>query len=401
MGNNLGFSRWLVVILLALTQSLVGCLADQSTGGSESGTTVINNPTPGQPLSPLTPPERTICDPFNTNSPSARDRGVVANMVWLSDEFTPRGGAVAPRHVSEYFDIGNVVESTLYFDRIFTPTRAFDLGFITQEGQQVLNHHNEALYEYFALHMEGQFQLGPNDPEGLYQIAVLADDGAVLKLSDGNGGWNTIVDNDGEHSTKMACPSNTVSMTRGTKLPFQLQYFQGPRYHISVAVMWRPLPSGADPDIPVVDTECGRSGNSRYWDSTVVPSQAKQPFYELLARGWKVLENENYAFPEQATNPCVPAEDALAISNFQITGVTRNSMTLSWTTNIPASSKVDYRNVVSGVVTSTTEDTNLVTNHVVTVTGLSPNTLYAFKGISKSAGGQTAISDERALRTQR
>lgn len=362
---------------------------------------MINEPTPGQPPSPLTPPERTICDPFNTNSPAARDRGVVANLVWLSDEYTPRGGVAAPQQVSRYFEIGNIVESTLYFDRIFTPTRAFDLGFITQEGQTVLNHHNEPLYEYFALHMEGQFQLGPNDPEGPYQISVLSDDGSVLKVSDGNGGWTTIVNNDGEHSTRMACPLNVVNMTRTTKLPFQLQYHQGPRYHIAMAVMWRPLPSGTHPDIPVNDPECGRSGNSRYWDSTVVPSQAKQPFYELLARGWKVLENENYAFPEQASNPCVPSEDTLTISNFQITGVTRNSMTLNWTTNIPSTSKVEYRNVVTGVVTSTAEDTALVTSHTVTVSGLTANTLYAFKGISKSSGGQTAISDERALRTQR
>lgn len=402
MRTDQSFSRTTVIALVVIVaHSLVGCLGDQAAGGSESGTTVINNPTPGQPVSPLTPPERTICDPFNTHSPSARDRGVVANLVWLSDEHTPRGGQTAPHHVSEYFELGNIVESTLYFDRIFTPTRAFDLGFFTQEGEQVLNQHNEPLYEYFALNMEGQLQLGPDEPEGDYQIAVLADDGAVLKVSDGAGGWTTIVDNDGEHSTRMGCPSDVLHMTRNTKLPFQLQYFQGPRFHISLAVMWRLVPSGADTDIPVVEAECGLSGNSRYWDSTVVPSQTKQPFYELLARNWKVLENENYYFPEQASNPCVPTEETLAISNFQITGVTRTSMTLNWTTNVASDSKVEYRNVVTGAVLQTLEDSTLVTNHTLTVTGLSPNTLYAFKGLSVTTGGQNAVSDERALRTQR
>ena len=392
---------FIIFFLLSLPLLLVSCLGDQSSQGAEAGTTVVNEPTPGQPLSPLTPPERTICDPFNTNSPSAQDRGVVANMVWLDDTMPPRNGQPALAHTSDYFTIGNVVQSTLYFDRIFVPTRAFDLGFFTQDGQVVLNYLGQPMYEYFALHMEGQFQLGALDPAGDYQIAVLADDGAVLKVSDGNGGYTTIVDNDGDHSTKMGCPTQTVHMEKTTKLPFVLEYHQGPRYHIAVAVLWRPVPDGSDPSIPVADTQCGRQGNSMYWNSTVVPSQAQQPFYELLARGWKVLENENYYFPAQAINPCVPVEAPLAISSFQVVGVSRTSVTLNWLTNVDSDSQIEIRNVATGAIARTALDSTNVSNHTVVVSGLSPNTLYAFKGISVSPGGQTAVSDERALRTLR
>lgn len=384
---------------LVMSQLLVACPDSGPTSGSEAGTNVVTEPTPN--MSPLTPPERTICDPFSTNSPAARDRGVVANMVWLDDSMPPRNGQPSIKKVADYFNIGNVVDSTLYFDRVFVPTRKFDMGFFTQDGSLVLNHLGQPMYEYFALHMEGQFQLGPNDVEGDYQVALLADDGAVLKVSDGAGGYRVLVDNDGEHSTKFACPTNTIHMSKDTKLPFVLEYFQGPRYHISVAVMWRLVPDGTDPAIPIADTQCGQQGNSMYWDYNVTPSQAKQPFYELLARGWKVLENENYHFPAQATNPCVPAEDPMSISTFQIVGVSRTSVSLNWTSNVRSDSQVEVRNVATGAVFRTALDPESVTDHNVVVTGLSPNTLYAFKGISVTSGGQTAISDERALRTQR
>jgi hypothetical protein len=390
----------LIFLLLAVTQLLTGCL-DESTSGTESGTSVVAEPTPDAPLPPLTTPERTICDPFNTNSPAARDRGVVANMVWLDDTMPPRNGQPSLQHVTDYLSIGNIIPSTLYFDRLFVPTRAFDLGFVSQAGETILNHLGQPMYEYFALRMSGQFQLAPHENPGLYQISVLSDDGAVLRVSDGASGEITIVNNDGDHSTKMACPSQVVNMQRDTKLPFTLDYYQGPRFHISLVVMWRPLPDGTDPDVPVNDPRCGQQGNSLFFNSTVVPTAFKTPFYEILSRNWKVLENENYYFPAQATNPCVPAEETLSITAFQVTGLTRTSVTLNWLTNVDSDSQVEVRNVATGVVTMTPLASGLVKDHTVTVTGLSPNTLYAFKGISVSSGGQRAVSDERALRTPR
>jgi hypothetical protein len=391
----------LVALLLVLTQFLTGCLLDPSKG-EEAGTAVVTQP--GPVTDPLTTPERTICDPFSTKSPSAQDRGVVASMVWLDERMPPVNGQPSLAHVSDYLAIGNPVQSTLYFDRIFVPTRAFDLGFTTLAGQPVLNYLGQPLYEYFALHMEGQLQLAPDEAPGLYQLTVISDDGSVLKVSDGNGGWTTIVDNDGNHSTRMACSVQTVNMQRDTKLPFTLDYYQGPRYHISVAMMWRPVPDGTNPDVPVVDPRCGQSGNSLFWDSTKVPSVAKAPFYDILSRGWKVLENENYFFPAQATNPCAPApaEETLYISAFRVNTVSRSAATITWTTTIPATSQIEYQATTAGSVkVATAVDSNLVTSHTVTLTGLSPNTLYSLRGLSTSPAGQSAISDEAAFRTAR
>jgi hypothetical protein len=166
-------------------------------------------------------------------------------------------------------------------------------------------------------------------------------------------------------------------------------------------MMMRPLPTGDDPEVPVLDVECGKEGNSRYFDSTQTPVKTQTKFYELLSRGWKVLENENYYFPSQASNPCVPAEETLFINSYVVSSVTRNAVSLSWNTNIGASSQIEYKNIATGAILTTSEVAGPNTSHTVTVTGLTANTLYSFKAISRTASGQIASSDEKALRTPR
>ncbi len=390
----------LTISLLLLSSLLTACPASEPTQSSEAGTNLVNQPTPV--LDPLTTPERTICDPFSTHSPSAQDRGVVANMVWLDQTMPPQNGQPSLAHVSDYLAIGNAIQSTLYFDRIYVPTRAFDLGFTTLTGQPILNYLGQPMYEYFALHMEGQFQLAPSEAPGLYQLALLADDGAVLKVSDGQGGYTTIVDNDGNHPTRMACSVQTVNMQRDTKLPFIVDYYQGPRFHIAMVAMWRHLPDGSNPDIPVIDPRCGQSGNSLFWNSTQTPSVPQTAFFEVLSRGWKVLENENYFFPAQASNPCAaPAEASLSISGFQVTAVSRTSVTVHWTTSIAATTQLIYQVVSGGAALTSALDSNLSTTHSVVLTGLTANTLYSLQGKSTTGNGQIALSDPAAVRTSR
>jgi hypothetical protein len=306
-----------------------------------------------------------------------------------------------PRYTSvrDYIDNGVPVQSTLYFDKIFIPTRRFDLGFYTQEGQVVLNHRDEPLYEYFGVRLETQLQLAEGEPAGWYQLSVLSDDGAILYRKNADGSLTQLVNNDGTHPTRMGCGNSAVYMDVGQKLPVVLEYYQGPRFHISMIVMWRPLPSDQQPDQPVSDVTCGRQGNSLFFNSNVTPSQPTATWYDLLTRGWKPLENANFYFPEQASNPCA-SEDPILISNFAITSTTRTSVTVSWVTNKPATSKAEVKNVTSGAIIQSPEDTTLKTSHSVTISGLTSNTLYAVKGIS-STSTQMIVSDERAFRTPR
>ena len=72
--------------------------------------------------------------------------------------------------------------------------------------------------------------------------------------------------------------------------------------------------------------------------------------------------------------------------------------TITWSTDISSTSKVVY-DVVSHAATETyayetTESTELVTTHTVTISGLLPNTIYYFRVISKNIDGDVTTSYE-------
>lgn len=198
----------------------------------------------------------------------------------------------------------------------------------------------------------------------------------------------------------MGCAVKSIYMDHATKKNIVLSYFQGPRYHIALSVLWRPLPDDQNPMDPVNDVECGHSGNSRYFDSTQVPSEPTTVYYEMLERGWKPLSNENYYFPEQATNPCA-VEDPLLLTNFSLLSTTRTDVSVSWNTSIPSNSQLEIKNVNTGQVLQSSIDSNLVTFHSMTFSGLTSNTLYSIKAISQSSDGQRVESNEAAFRTPR
>lgn len=88
--------------------------------------------------------------------------------------------------------------------------------------------------------------------------------------------------------------------------------------------------------------------------------------------------------------------DPLTITNIRVTDVTQNSAIIRWTTNRVADSRVIYDTVshanISGQSapnygyansTATSDTTTKVTEHAVTVTGLSANTQYFFRVISQ------------------
>lgn len=58
-------------------------------------------------------------------------------------------------------------------------------------------------------------------------------------------------------------------------------------------------------DVNPVDVECGKQGNSRYFDFNTVPSTPTATYQALLDRGWKVLGQDHFVLPQSIdTNPC-------------------------------------------------------------------------------------------------
>lgn len=75
-----------------------------------------------------------------------------------------------------------------------------------------------------------------------------------------------------------------------------------------------------------------------------------------------------------------------------------NSAVITWTTNEPATSQVEYGlNTDYGSLTDL--DSNLVTSHSVTITGLVPETLYHYRVRSQDANGNEAISIDHTFTT--
>lgn len=377
----------LLLNIVCVSMALTGCL-DELTG-SESGSNVAGSPNPNA----LFDPSRTVCDPFNTNSQQARDRGLIGNLVYLTND--------QPRYdnVEDYVNHAVVAPVTIYLDRLYTPPRPFDLGFYTQSGELIKTVNNDTLYQYFGIQVKSQLQLAVNEEPGYYQLALLADVGGKIKITDANGVEHTIVNSEGMSATKFACAAEPVYLDRNSKLPMTVQYYQEASSHISLVAMWRPWPT--DGKDPTKDVFCKRSVHSLFEYSDTAPAVPKDAYYEMLANNWKVLENENYYFPTQESNPCVPVEEPLAIAGFSISAIARDRVTLTWVTNIAATSQGKSKNVSTGVATLTTADADLVQSHRVTITGLLPNTLYSVQALSSSTGGQNAISDERAFRTPR
>jgi len=95
----------------------------------------------------------------------------------------------------------------------------------------------------------------------------------------------------------------------------------------------------------------------------------------------------------------VTVDNALpAISNVASSNITTSGATITWTTDEPSDTQVDY-----GISTSygsrTTRASALVTSHTASITGLSPNTLYHYRVRSRDAAGNLARSSDFTLTT--
>jgi len=88
----------------------------------------------------------------------------------------------------------------------------------------------------------------------------------------------------------------------------------------------------------------------------------------------------------------------VAIHSVTASAVTHNSAEITWTTGVPANSRVEYGPTQS-YGSLTTIDPALVTHHKVILTGLSPKTTYHFRVISKDQSGSTHVSNDFTFTT--
>lgn len=166
-----------------------------------------------------------ICDPFSESTDCKDDAGLMGFLYYLP------GG----KHLNDFFKCGEKLKTPLILTHLNIPQRSWDKGFPIGGGKLLSNSRGVVLKEYFAMDLSGFLTPPSSLAEGNYQFAVLSDDGSRIELND-----NLVVDNDGVHASTWACASSPVYLTPGNKMKMKVQYFQGPRYNISLQVFMRP-----------------------------------------------------------------------------------------------------------------------------------------------------------------
>lgn len=81
----------------------------------------------------------------------------------------------------------------------------------------------------------------------------------------------------------------------------------------------------------------------------------------------------------------------IQVSNVQATNITDSSATITWDTNDPGTSQVNY-GLDSSYGSSTPQDNSLVTSHSVALTGLDADTAYHFQAVSNAAANSSTDS---------
>jgi hypothetical protein len=242
-----------------------------------------------------TPPP--VCNPLGggTTGGTAAN-GLVAALSYFPNGQPPQAG------VNYYLANATPVNAKLYFDQLNVPTRNFIYGFGTQDGGTLKTATGSTLVEYFALSFNSILKLAPNDRAGLYQFAVLADDGAILQINDKGQGMRTLVNNDGQHSSTLVCANESIAFDSTTRIPLSLGYYQGPKVRIALMLLWRKVSATSS----LSDPMCGAGGSNdtTFFDGNQIPSTPSQAYLDMLARGWSVVAPENYLLPSTETNPC-------------------------------------------------------------------------------------------------
>ncbi len=262
---------------------------------------------PADPVDPVDPvaPGDPICDPLSQQDGGSDNRhGLLGRLTYLD------ASAPIAQSVFNFWQITSEglvnpvkpVDISLFSSWINTPTRRFDSGFfVVGEDVPLLREDGQVLYENFSLYYQSNLVLGEAEP-GEYEFALLADDGAILKIRGAQANQSDfVINNDGTHPTKMKCSTSKVTLDEDSRFPLELFYHQGPRYHVSLLLMWRKLAPG---QMAGQDVMCESLGNSLFFNPNVSPSAPTTHYQQMLNRGWSVVPSSSYLLPGNVTNPC-------------------------------------------------------------------------------------------------
>ncbi len=120
--------------------------------------------------------------------------------------------------------------------------------------------------------------------------------------------------------------------------------------------------------------------------------------YKFTATSTDAKDNQTVYEGEFKTLPGA-AIASLLISGVTVSNITDSSATISWKTDKPASSQVEY-GTTDAYGSVTPLDTKLTTSHSMTLSGLSPSMTYHFRVKSKDSSGNEAASSDQTFTTR-
>jgi N,N-dimethylformamidase beta subunit-like, C-terminal/Bacterial Ig domain/Purple acid Phosphatase, N-terminal domain len=126
------------------------------------------------------------------------------------------------------------------------------------------------------------------------------------------------------------------------------------------------------------------------WNSATLANGS----HSITAVAADAAGNQTAATPITVTVNNVPP----VITNVQAGGLTTSGATISWSTDVAASSQVEY-GTSTAYGSSTSLDSTLVTSHSQVLGGLAPATTYHFRVKSANAGGSLATSGDFTFTT--
>ncbi len=162
-------------------------------------------------------------------------RGLVGKVYDLSDyPVAHPKWSVEPQTKLANFHLADRIplENDIVVANLDIPERKFESGFPNAAE----------LIEWFAIRFEGRLNILNNDGRGnVHQFALVADDGSRLYIDDqliiDHDKLQRSVDADGKEILK----EGGLSLAPGSHR-IVVEYFQGPRYHIALRLLWkRPL----------------------------------------------------------------------------------------------------------------------------------------------------------------
>lgn len=367
-----------VFLLLALLLGGCGGVDSESVGEREGSEIKEEASLPKMALNVNTyPVNQLVCNPFHTEEENmfSFSRGLKGEI------FHVESGGPVGNSVEDYIRRARRSSINLFFKSLYIRTQKFLTGFNYISGGLVHSGLDEIIHDHFALRITGNLTLSREQVSGEYEFSLLSDDGAILRIFY-QGHWVEVINGDGAHPTLYTCGNKFFHLEKGRSYPVEILYFQARKDSpVALVPLWRQVRTNYRQD-PFCRLNQG-GGGQRYFDE----NNHSRPFpaYRALgARGWQAIRGENFILPPgEEFNPCADSKDVPVISDFFFS-FEKDTVTIHWNTDIPATSQVMYSRSDTGDQVLTSSDNFLRTKHAVTIPRNKAGVSYIVRAISIS-----------------